>query len=336
MLELFVNKPEDIEIREVASFQKPQNDEVKLKVHLGGICGSDLALLKGKFAHATYPIRPGHELIGTIIERGEQAFYDKGTRVVVLPNTFCGACEFCKQGRTNICDHKKSLGINLDGGFSEEFIISSRFVLPVPEDIPDERAVLIEPFAVAISALKKVPITADTTVVIVGSGNIGLMAAALAVHLGAEVTAIDNNPKKHELIKKIGNIKAIYPQDIKNDTFDVVIEAAGTEAAVKKAMQLMKKGGSLVIVGMVSEVTIPMIQIVRNDQTIYGSIIYNFPDDYEQAIEYLKDPLLNIDPIISKIVPLGNYKEAYEAALTGDYAKIVLDFAKNNSNFHAK
>lgn len=328
MLELFVNKPLDIELRKTTTMHKPQNNEVKLKVHLGGICGSDLALFHGRFTHAKYPNRAGHELIGTIIERGELVPYEIGTRVVVLPNTFCGSCEFCRSGKTNICDQKRSLGINQDGGFAEQFIISSKFVMPIPDDISDELAVLIEPFAVAVSAVKKVKITTGTSVAVVGTGNIGIMTAILANHLGGIVTAIDPNPKKHDLVRQIDNIHVVYPHEAKNKSYDVVFEAAGTEEAVEKSIQLMKKGGSLVIIGMASEVKIPVIDIVRNNQTIIGSIIYNFPEDYEETIEYLRNINVNISKIISKIIPIKNYLEAYEAAESGDYAKIVLDFRK--------
>jgi L-iditol 2-dehydrogenase len=326
MLELFVNKPMDLEMKEVDPLEMPQDDEVKLKIKYGGICGSDISLLKGKFAHATFPIRPGHELVGTIVECGEKAQYKVGTRVVVLPNTYCGECEFCEKGRTNICVNKKSLGINMDGGFAEEYIISSKFVLPIPDEVTDERAVLIEPFAVVVSAFKKVKIKSGTSVAIVGSGNIGLLAATLAMNLGADVTAIDINPKKHDLSKKIGNFNVVYPDDVKDEKFEVVIEAVGTEETLLHATQLMKAGGSLVVIGIVPEAKIPMTQIVRNDQTIFGSIIYSFPEDYEKTIEYLKDPNLNISPILSKIVPCSDYKQAYEDAQSGNYAKVVLDF----------
>ncbi|MBU8881348.1 alcohol dehydrogenase catalytic domain-containing protein [Bacillus sp. FJAT-29790] len=326
MLELYVKKPMEIEMRDVESLQAPKDDEVKIKISYGGLCGSDLSFLQGKFAHATYPLRPGHELVGTIIERGKSAKYEVGTRVVVLPNTFCGECEMCKKGSTNICRRKKSLGINMDGGFSEEYVISSKFVLPIPDDLANEKAVLIEPFAVVVSGFKKVKITKDSSVAIVGGGTIGMLAAALAYCLGAHVTAVDVNPKKHEMIKKIGDIRVVYPEKMADETFDFVIEAAGTKASVELAIQLMKPGGSMVALGIAPEVNIPFSQIVRYDQTIYGSIIYNFPDDFLQTIEYLRDPDLNIEPIVSMVVPFTEYQHAYESALSGDFGKIILNF----------
>jgi L-iditol 2-dehydrogenase len=332
MLELYVNNPMEIEMRQVESLPSPQDDEVKIKLIYGGICGSDIAVFKGKLAHANYPLRPGHELVGIVIEAGKDAKYEVGTRVVVLPNTFCGQCDLCITGHTNICPQKNSLGVNMNGGFSEEFVISSKFVLSIPDDLPDKKAVLIEPFAVVVHAFKKVNITKNTTVAIVGSGNEGMLAAALAHYLGARVTAIDINPKKHDIIRSIGDIRAVYPQELNNETFDVVIEAAGVKSSVEQGIQLVRPGGAMVLIGLTPEANIPIIHVVRNELTIYGTIIYNFPSDYLQAIEFLMDPKLNIEPIVSKIVPFTEYQHAYESALSGDFGKIILNFRCNKNS----
>jgi L-iditol 2-dehydrogenase len=326
MLELFLTNPTELKLRTVDALPSPEGDEIKIKTSYGGICGSDVSVYKGKLPHATYPLRPGHELVGTVIEAGDQASYLVGTRVVILPNTFCGECDLCLKGHTNICRHKKSLGVNANGGFSEEFIISSKFALSLPDDLEDEKAVLIEPLAVVVHAFKKVNISKGTSVAIVGSGNEGMLASALAYYLGAQVTAIDINPKKLEIIRSIGDIKAVYPSEISDEKFDVVIEAAGVKSSVEQGIQLVKPGGAMVLIGMTPEADIPIIQLVRNELTLFGTIIYNFPSDYQQTIEYLQDENLNIAPIVSKIVPLTEYQSAYESALSGDYGKIVFKF----------
>lgn len=328
MLELIVSKPLKIELRDGPALKKPQADEVKINVHLGGICGSDIALFQGKFSHATYPVRAGHELIGTIVEKGEDVPYALGTRVVIIPNTYCGKCEYCKQGKTNICDYKQSYGINKDGGFAEQLIIPAKYVMPIPQSIDDEIAVLIEPFAVALSAIKKVKISPKMNVAVVGIGNIGLMVAILADYLGANVTAVEPNLKKHKLMNQVSGISTILPEDATESSFDIVIEAAGTTNSVKKAISLMKKGGSLVMIGMVEEVPLPIMELVRNEQTIHGSIIYKYPEDFTETINYLNKLQPTIRKMISKIVPIENYLQAYEDAQSGDYTKIILDFSK--------
>jgi L-iditol 2-dehydrogenase len=326
MIELYVTKPNELELRHVDPLRAPRDDEVKIQLIYGGICGSDLSVFKGKLPHATYPVRPGHELLGVVVEKGENASYDIGTRVVVMPNTYCGTCDLCEKGYTNICRHKKSLGINMDGGFSEEFIISSKYVLPVPDDLPDEKAVLVEPFAVVVHAFKKVNVTKDTTVAVVGCGNEGMIAAVLAHHLGAKVTAVDINPHKFQLAKKIGDIRTLFPHELQHETFDVVFEAAGTKSAVEQAIQIASPGGDVVLIGLATEATFPVVHIVRSELTIHGTIIYRFPYDYLQAIEYLRDPSFPIDSVISKILPIADYQHAYEIAASGNVGKVILSF----------
>ncbi|WP_310228880.1 alcohol dehydrogenase catalytic domain-containing protein [Brevibacillus nitrificans] len=326
MLELRLKKPKEMELREMDSLPFPSEDEVKIRVIYGGICGSDVGVYQGKLQHAKYPVRPGHELVGKVIEAGRNASIPVGTRVVILPNTFCGECSYCLNGDTNICLHKKSLGVNVDGGFSQEVIISSKYVLAIPDDLPNEKAVLIEPLAVVVHAFRKVIIEKETSVCIVGCGNEGMLAAALAHHLGARVTAIDINPHKLELVKKIGNIHTILTEYSGNETFDIVIEAGGTKSSVEQAIRRVRPGGAMVVIGLAHEAIFPVAHMVRNELTLYGTIIYNFPSDYLQTIEYLRDPTFHVDSIVSSIMPFTSFQQAFENALSGNYGKIILDF----------
>lgn len=326
LLELYIQKPNQVVIRNVQSLSPLRGDDIKIRLIYGGICGSDLSVLRGKLQHAVYPLRPGHELLGRIIEVGEQVDYDLGTRVVIIPNTFCDKCVYCLQGKKNICSHKQSLGITIDGGFAEELTVPSKYVVPVPADLSNERAILVEPLAVVVNALKKVTFDHNTSICIVGCGTEGLLAAALADYLGMRVTAIDINPAKLTLIKEIGKIRTLEQQDIQNETFDIVIEAAGTKQSVEQAIQLVNPGGSVVLLGITNEAVLQVSHVVRNEITLYGSIIYHPPVDFLEAIEYLRDSRLNVQPVISRIIPFTEYHQAFENALSGNFAKIILDF----------
>ncbi|TVY11398.1 zinc-dependent alcohol dehydrogenase [Paenibacillus cremeus] len=329
MLELFLNKPKQIELKAMAALPALMDDEVKIQLIYGGICGSDLSVFLGKLSHAAYPLRPGHELLGRIIEAGKNVPYETGTRVIIQPNSYCGKCRSCMDGKTNICPEKKSMGVTVNGGFSEQFVISSKYVMPVPDDLPDKKAILVEPFAVIVHAFKKVHIAKGTTVAVIGSGNEGMLAVALANYLGADVTAIDINPIKLELIKSFGGIRAIHPNELNGETFDIVIEAAGAQSAFETGLQLVAPGGQMVLIGLTPEATIPVVRVVRSEITIHGSIIYNVPDDFQQAMVYLRDQNFNIQPVVSKIIPFTDYNSAFEDALSGNYGKIVMDFGKN-------
>lgn len=326
MLELYLKKPKDIELRRVETLPPVRDDEVKIQLIYGGICGSDLGVYQGKLRYATYPIRPGHELLGRVIEAGKKADIETGTRVVVLPNSYCGQCEFCLSGKTNICSEKKSLGVTVDGGFSEQFVISAKYVLPVPDDVPDEKAVLIEPLAVVVHAFKKVRIAKGTKVLVVGCGNEGMLAVALALHLGADVTAVDINRTKIDLVKQLGSVRAEHPDSLERETFDVVVEAAGTKASFEQGIMRVKPGGSMVLIGIFNEANLPVVHVVRNELTLYGSIIYDFPADFQSALEYLRKKEFNVSPIVSKILPVTEYQQAYDLASSGNYGKVIISF----------
>jgi len=314
-------------MKESDSPPAPKDNEVKVKVIYGGICGSDLRVFKGSIPYATYPCRPGHEILGMVVEAGQKSPHRVGTKVVSFPNTYCGKCEFCLEGKTNICQEKKSFGVTVDGLFAQEIIIDSEFVVPIPSDMAEERAILIEPFAVNVHALKRASITKGTSVAVIGCGTEGLLAIALLSHKGADITVLDIISAKMEKAKSFGkHIKAIHPADVKGQVFDVVVEAAGVKASVEQAFQLVKPGGAMISLGITGdEISYPALRITRSEITIYGTIIYT-KKDFADALALLQDPTFNVAPVLSKIVPFAKYREAFADALTGNFAKIVLDF----------
>jgi L-iditol 2-dehydrogenase len=327
MNELYLDKPGDLKMRESGPAPAPKGSEVKVKVIYGGICGSDLRVLRGTIPYATYPCRPGHEILGTVVEAGEKSPYKVGAKVASFPNTYCGTCEFCVQGRTNICKNKMAFGVTCDGLFAQEIVLDSEFVVPIPSDLADERAILIEPFAVNVHALKRAKIDKETSVAVIGCGTEGLLAIALLNHMGADITVLDVNPIKMEKAKSFNqNIKALHPADVKDQVYDVVVEAAGVKASVEQAFQLVKPGGAMIALGITGEgISYPALRITRSEITIYGTIIYT-KKDFADAIALLQDPAFNVSPILSRIDPLAKYQEAFADALTGNFAKIVLDF----------
>jgi L-iditol 2-dehydrogenase len=261
-----------------------------------------------------------------VIEAGADTDCTVGTRAVVFPNTFCGECEFCKSGKTNICKAKQPLGVSVDGVFAQEIILDAKYVVPVPDEMASERAILIEPFAVTVHALKKANIRKGTKLAIIGSGTEGLLSVALALHLGAEVTVIDVNPAKLELAKKLGPVTVFTPQEVKDQVFDVVLEAAGVKSSIEQAMQIVKPGGVMIALGITGDtVSLSPIHIVRSEISILGSIIYT-KQDFAEAIAYLSKPEFYIEPIVSKIVAFNQFQDAFNDAASGNFAKIVLEF----------
>lgn len=326
MLELYLDKPTDLRMREAAVLS-PKDHEVKVRVHYGGICGSDVRVYKGLLPYAHYPCRPGHEILGTVIEAGKDSKVKVGTKIVSFPNTYCGKCEYCLAGKTNICKEKKSFGVTVDGLFAQEVVLDSEFAVPIPDDIPEERAILIEPFSVNVHALKKVKVDKDTKVAVVGCGTEGLLCISILTYLAADITVLDIVPAKMDRAKSFGgNIRSLSPADVTDQVFDVVVEAAGSKDSIEMAMKIVKPGGALIAFGICGDaIDYPALRITRSEITIFGSIIYT-KQDFADAITYLMDPAFNVAPVLSKIVPYAGYQQAFSDALSGNFAKIVLDF----------
>lgn len=330
MFELYLEKPEQLQIREAAPIQSLKDNEARVKLIYGGICGSDLRVFRGTIPYAKYPCRPGHEILGTVIEAGKKSPHLPGTRVISFPNTYCGTCEFCLQGKTNICSSKKSFGVTINGLFANEIVIDSEFLVAVPSLLADERAILTEPFAVNVHALKKANISKGTSVAVVGCGTEGLLSIALLNYMGADITVLDINQAKMEKAKSFNNtIKMLHPGEVQDQVFDVVIEAAGAKAAIELAFLLVKPGGALITLGITNDdVKFPSLHVTRSEITIYGSIVYT-KKDFVDALGFLIDPVFDVSPVLSKIVPLKEYEKAFADALTGNFTKIVLDFRDN-------
>lgn len=327
MDELYLEKPGQLKLRESARIDQLGDSEVLIKTIYGGICGSDIKVYGGHLPYANYPCRPGHEILGSIVEAGPKSPFKSGTRVISFPNTYCGICEFCLQEKTNICPEKKIFGVTVNGLFGQEIVVDSEFLVPVPSELNSEKAILTEPFAVIVHALKKATITKATSVAVVGCGTEGFLTIALLEYLGAEITAIDINQDKMNKAKSFyTSIATLRPENAKNQKFDLVIEAAGTKAAIEMAFTLIKPGGTMITLGLTGdEVSFPSLNVTRSELSILGSIIYT-KQDFREAFEILKSPGFNIAPVLSEIIPLAQYKKAFADASTGNYTKIVLDF----------
>ncbi|SHI36338.1 L-iditol 2-dehydrogenase [Dethiosulfatibacter aminovorans DSM 17477] len=327
MRKLFVSEPGTIEMKEIELISKPGEGEIKIKVLMGGICGSDMSVYKGKIPYAEYPLTPGHEVIGEVIEAGANARFKVGDKVASYPNTYCGKCENCLRGMTNICVEKKSFGVTIDGLFAEEIIIDSEFAVGVPADIDEKKAVLMEPLSVCVHAIGKADLKNSQKIAVMGCGTEGMLCIAILSYLGMDITAIDINEDKLAIAKEFDKgITTLVPGQADGRNFDVVIEAAGAKKAIEQAFEIVKPGGKMITLGLTNEdISYPCFKVVRSEITIQGSIIYT-KDDFDKALEYLKDEDFNIKPIISEVVPFEEFRTAYDHALSGKMVKVLMDF----------
>ena len=216
-----------IEVVEVAP---PQGDGVRVRVRSAGICGSDLRLISTPFAAGRIL---GHEVAGTLTD---------GTPVVVEPVSPCAGCELCRRGDYNLCPKagQSILGVGRDGGMAEELLAPPESIVPIPTGLAIEDACLVEPVAVAVHGLRRVRFSGSQRVAVIGGGSIGLCAVAAARSAGAEVGLEARHDAQREAGAQLGAVGI-------RGSYDLVVEAAGSESALARGVELCRPGGTLLL-----------------------------------------------------------------------------------------
>ncbi|MER1984890.1 MAG: alcohol dehydrogenase catalytic domain-containing protein [Solibacillus sp.] len=329
VMSIVVQKPGEITLQKTNNEKEVQANELKIRTLIAGICGSDVSVFKGRLAHATYPVVAGHEVVGEIIEAGSDTSFALGDKVVIVPNSFCDTCENCRIGKRNICLNKKSLGVNAQGIFQEEFVIEAKYALRIHDNMPLERAVLAEPLAVIVHALQHFEINSNKQLLIIGCGSEGMLAVSLASYYGMNVAVCDINADKLVLMNEhLPQVKTFSPEEVEQQRFDYVLECAGVSATVEQAVRVVKAGGKVVLVGMPPTANLPIVHIVRNEITLVGSIIYSFPQDFQSSLNTLADPNFIINHAVVAPRDLTQFEAAYNDACSGKYGKILFKFTK--------
>lgn len=246
----------------------PVDDQVLVKVLRNGICATDMAILSGEagFMHngsTSYPVRFGHEFVGTVVETGENVKTLRlGDRVISEGFVSCNQCPSCKKGNFRGCEHLMSVGtINTwPGSYAEYVLFPERHLIRVPEAIGDDAAALIEPAAVGMDGVQKAGIIPGQSFVLVtGAGAIGIAAAALAKHTGAKKVLLSGRtPYKLEIAKNMGVDAVCNPREeslaefVKRETdghgIDSLIECSGNVAVLDDCVDVLAEGGTMAIV----------------------------------------------------------------------------------------
>ena len=322
---------------------KPQGNQVLLKVKSEGVCHSDLHLWEGgydlgdgKFLKVTdrgvkYPITPGHEIVGTIEEIGDNVSnVSVGDDVLVFPWMGCGECPACKVGDENLCDTPKSMGLFQNGGYSDYTLIpDSKYLAKLDGVDPDAATSLACSGLTAYNAVKKANVNSPEFLVIIGAGGLGLMAIQIAKAITkAKIICVDNDDKKFDTAKKMGadyvintNVTGSISSGIGSPTdkiisicngkgADSVIDFVNAPQTVRVALGILRKRGNLILVGLfggsleISLVTIPLKSI-----TIQGAYTGNF-DDMVELLDLARKGVIN--PVISKRYSLDEANTALE------------------------
>ncbi len=297
------NTDDGIAVIDVAELE-PDGDLVRLRVRSAGICGSDLHLIEW----GPMPVTLGHEFAGVL---------DDGTEVVVEPQTPCLECDRCLAGQVHLCRTllSRAHGVSIDGGLADEVLVDRRATIPLPAGVRLADAGLVEPLAVAVHGLHVAPVEAGQRVLVIGGGSIGLCAVAALRHHGTAPDLAARHPHQAEAGERLGATTSLGAD------YDLVIDAAGSQAAVDQAFGAVRPGGTVVAMATYwSPVQVGLAMSTKEARfvpsTMYGH--HHGIREFETAAEVLAAIPDLADALVTHRFDLDDVPEAFRVA--GDRA----------------
>jgi len=304
---------------QLAEISKPKPEsEAVVRVLKSGICNTDLEIVRG---YAGFSGTIGHEFVG-VVEEAFDAPQLIGKRVVGEINAGCGKCDWCLRGDARHCPTRTVLGIiGRDGAHAEFLTLPSRNLLEVPDAVSDEQAVFVEPLAAAFGITEQVEISSETKVAVIGDGKLGnLCAQSLALKSG-NVVLVGKHKEKLALVRE-RNIEGVLLENASklNKTFDVVVEASGSESGFNLALDLLKPRGKLVLKSTFhGTAKWQAWRIVVDEITVVGSRCGKFAP----ALELLENKSVAVENLISEELSLSDGVKGIEKAARKDVMKII-------------
>lgn len=338
MKALLLSEYRRLELTDVAT-PEPQRGEVVVRVAACGICGSDVHGYDGLSGRRIPPIIMGHEAAGIVARIGEGVSgLSEGDRLTFDSTVFCGQCENCLRGEINLCDRREVLGVSCGdyrraGAFAEFVSVPARIIHHLPDNLSFHEAALLEAVAVALHAVSLVTIPPDSTALVVGAGTIGLLLQqALRVAGCSRVFVADPDSTRLALSQKLGATETISENVVERIRqltngigVDLAVEAVGKTESIGTAIDCVRKGGTVVLVGNITpEVKLPLQKVVSRQLRLQGSCAS--AGEYPKAIELMSQGEIQVKPLISAIAPLAEGPQWFERlyAREPNLMKVVL------------
>ena len=319
MKALVLSKYKHLEITDMPT-PVPGPGEVLLRVAACGICGSDAHGYDGSSGRRIPPIVMGHEAAGTVARLGDGVKgFAEGDRVTFDSTVYCGECKFCRRGQVNLCDHRQVVGVSTPefrrhGAFAEYVVVPQRVLYHLPDRLPFEQAAMLEAASVALHAALLSKGEGMDTVLVIGAGMIGVLTLqALRAEGFPRVFVADVDESRLQLAEKFGataTFLATGPELVTRvmeatggEGVDVTVEAVGRDETVRGAIDCVRKGGSVTLVGNIRpEVTLPLQKVVSRQIKLQGSAASS--GEYPRAMELFVNGGIQVAPLITAVAPL--------------------------------
>lgn len=323
--------------------EKPEYgyNDLLIRIKKTAICGTDVHIYKwDEWSQKTIPVPMvvGHEYVGVVEAMGEGVRgFSTGDRVSGEGHITCGHCRNCRAGRRHLCRNTVGVGVNRPGAFAEYLVIPAENAFKLPDDISDDLAAIFDPFGNAVHTALAFDLVGED-VLITGAGPIGIMAAAVARHVGARhVVITDVNEYRLDLAKKMGATRAVdvSKESLKDvmkelgmkEGFDVGLEMSGVPSAFAQMLETMNHGGKIAMLGIPPQsVAIDWNQVIFKGLTIKG--IYGremFETWYKMAS--LLQSGLDLSPILTHSMSVDDFQKGFDIMTSGQSGKVVLDWS---------
>jgi 2-desacetyl-2-hydroxyethyl bacteriochlorophyllide A dehydrogenase len=317
--------------------------EVLLQVKAVGICGSDVHGMSGKTGRRQTPIVMGHEAAGLIVEKGAAVEgFEKGDRVTFDSTIYCNNCRFCYSGRANLCDNRKVLGVScdeyrLDGAMAEFVAVPSWILTKIPDNMSFAQAAMAEPVSIAYHGVERADIEMNDLVAVVGSGMIGLLTIQVArLTACGTIAAIDIDDRKLKMARELGadivinsanqDPLEVLLREAGRGEVDVCLDAVGLPSSINTALSVVRKGGTLVLIGnWAPEIPLALQVVVMREIDLKGSAASN--RDFDASVDLIASGRVKVDSLISKVVPLEEGPEWFHVLHEGKQPlfKVILE-----------
>ncbi len=317
--------------------------DVLVRLRASAICGSDVHGFDGSTGRRIPPVIMGHEAAGEIVQLGDAVSAFKiGDRVTFDSTIYCGTCRYCREGDINLCDNRRVLGVSCNeyrqnGTFAEYVIVPDHIVYKLPEGLPYVEAAMTEPAAVAAHALRITPVGLNESIAVVGTGLIGLLLIQiLRTATSGLIVALDTDADRRKTALEFGadiafdptdpEMPALLAQQVGPGGVDRVFEAVGATVPIKTAISIVRKGGSVTLIGNVSPlVEIPLQLVVTRQLTLLGSCAIS--GEYPIVLDLMARKKINVKSLISAIAPLSEGQRWFERLYNREKGllKVVLE-----------
>jgi L-iditol 2-dehydrogenase len=342
MKALLLSEYNDLQVTEMER-PVPEADEVLVEVAACGICGSDVHGYDGSSGRRIPPIVMGHEAAGVVAAVGSQVSgLSVGDHVTFDSTVYCGECSFCQKGEVNLCDRREVMGVSCGdyrraGAFAEYLVVPARIVYKLPEKFSFVEAAMLEAVSVALHGVAVSAMRGDEEVLVIGAGMIGLLLLQAARAAGAvRVFVSDVDETRLRLAKELGadatpcmSGAALIDEMArvtKGRGVDVVLEAVGREETIRTAIDCVRKGGTVTLLGNISpHVALPLQKIVSRQIRLQGSCAS--AGEYPEAIRLIAEGVIKVKPLITAVAPLEEGSSWFSRlhAREPNLMKIVLD-----------